>query len=189
MLLGLRQLLVPAYDWIEPTQLATTPTTSPSAIISAIATPTISTIDTPTITPTTLITTTTTSIVSPTTSSTILPSASEAPYTPAEVGVGIGIVLGIVLVPATIVALVVYVKKGVNKREAERVARLRRAVNPEEARRAEEYVRNAWAEGDRRRKEKEEAFELQEVRGQSYGTAESVVEPEPAYRHPRMDWK
>jgi hypothetical protein len=104
-------------------------------------------------------------------------------------GIMLGIFFGVIVLGAFILYLRGYLKRAVAKREAERVARLRRAVNPEEARKAEEYVRNAWAQDDRRRRDREEAFELQTVTVRSYGTNDTVVEPEPAYRHPRMDWK
>lgn len=77
-------------------------------------------------------------------------------------------------------------KKVSNKRKVEKAARKNRALTPEGARRAEQFVMNQWAEVDRRRKEREEAFELQEI---SYGTVDGLAEPQQAYRHPRMDWK
>ncbi|KAE8453019.1 hypothetical protein EG329_012206 [Mollisiaceae sp. DMI_Dod_QoI] len=137
--------------------------------------------------------------IAPSTTSTAVPVNSEG-QTPKHNHVAeLGIVTGVIVVVILVIFGVICYRRWKKIRNAERSAHRRRAVDPEQATRAEEYVRRNWRETDRRLQERTDGFELQELRssGNEHRLKQVIVtpnienprEPEPIYRHPRMDWR
>ncbi|KUJ11993.1 uncharacterized protein LY89DRAFT_673788 [Mollisia scopiformis] len=122
-------------------------------------------------------------------SNTSTASIHTKPEIPAPIhknaGIAFAVVALIVVVTLLVYHGVKYTRSIIHRREAERSARLRRAISPEDAKKAQEYLRGEWAEIDRRQAARAESIQLQEL---STAVTENVAELAEVYRHPRMDW-